>query len=173
MTDQQTKNQFLSHSEKPAVLAGEPFPYNRLPNPKRFEELLYSIFDVLVENAMLAKHNRISLMPGVADDGKDCVLSMNGDTNGIIQCKNYNNNLSKDEFGKEVTKFALYSLINPTLITDPNNFTYYIAVAKNFVKDCSDFIDDFNRLIQEEDEITKWISFNLNCNPPLVRTGVK
>ncbi|CAM3692798.1 AAA family ATPase [Mucilaginibacter galii] len=162
MTDQQTKNQFLLHSEKPAVLAGEPFPYNRLPNPKRFEELLYSIFDVLVENAMLARHNRISLMPGVADDGKDCVLSMNGDTNGIIQCKQYNNNLSKDEFGKEVTKFALYSLINPALITDPNNFTYYIAVAKNFVKDCSDFIDDFNRLIQEEDEITKWISFNLN-----------
>lgn len=161
MTEQQAENLFLQHSEKPAMLAGEPFPYNRLPNPKRFEELLYSIFDVLIEKSMLAKHNRISLMPGIADDGKDCSLSLNGNANGIIQCKQLNTNLSKDEFGREITKFALYSLINPALLAEPNNFTYYIAVAKNFVKDCSDFIDNFNRQIQQEAELPKWISFNL------------
>lgn len=112
-------------------------------------------------------------MTGVADDGKDCTLSLNGDNNGVIQCKQLNANLSKEEFGKEITKFALYSLVKPGLIADPANFTYYIAVAKNFVKDCSDFIDDFNRLIQQESDVPNWISYNLNKYAKLTTLKVR
>lgn len=112
-------------------------------------------------------------MTGVADDGKDCTLSLNGDNNGVIQCKQLNTNLSKEEFGKEITKFALYSLVKPGMIADPANFTYYIAVAKNFVKDCSDFIDDFNRFIQQESEVPNWISYNLNKYAKLTTLKVR
>lgn len=171
MTDQEPQDH--SFGEKPFVLAGEPYPYTRLPNPKRFEELLYGIFNILIKNSMLPKHDGISLMPGVADDGKDCTLYLNGYCNGIIQCKKYDSHLTKDDFGKEVTKFVLYSLVDSNLISDPCDFTYYIAVSKNFVKDCSDFIDNFNRAIQHEKEVPKWISYNLKKYAKLTSLKVR
>ncbi len=79
---------------------------------------------------------------------------------GLIQCKKYKSNFSKDEFGKEITRFVLYSLLEPSLIFDANDFTYYIAISTAFVYDCTEFINDFNNNIVNESKLDKWISEN-------------
>lgn len=146
---------------RPHPLDGQSFPYTTIANPRRFEELLYSIYKSKIEEGHSNEYDGISLMSGVADQGKDIVMFREGKTRGIIQCKKYSNNLAKGEFGKEITKLILYSLLDDRIIPDRNDFTYFIAVAKDFTADCRSFIDDFTAKIQQEDDLNSWISDNL------------
>lgn len=150
----------------PTKLANKPFPYNGLADDRRFEELLYSIFKTEIDKKNIYGFNSISIMSGVRDKGRDCALFRNGKSYGVIQCKHYKNNLSKGAFGEEITKFVLYSLLDKRLINDPTDFKYFIAVSNGFARECSDFIDDFNELIQVEPGLHKWIQKNL-MNPSL------
>lgn len=147
--------------ERPIALANKLFPYNSLADDRRFEELLYSIFESRIKNGVFAGFDSISLMSGVRDKGRDCVLIRGGKNHGLIQCKKYKNNLSKQVFGEEITKFVMYSLLDKNLIPDRNDFVYHIAVSEGFVLECSDFIDDFNNLIARETELASWIGKNL------------
>lgn len=152
-----------SHSliSKPMALENKSFPYNDIADHRRFEELLYSLYYNLINTSEIKNYDKISLMSGVQDKGRDCALFTCGKSTGIIQCKKYQNNLSKQQFGEEITKFILYSLLDPKLLSDRNDFTYYIAVSTGFVLECSDFIDNFNALICYEKDLQKWIVKNL------------
>ena len=147
-------------------MANKSFPYNEIANDRRFEELLYSIVKSKIENDSFYKFDQVGLMTGVRDKGRDCVLLKNGKNHGLIQCKKYNDNLSKTAFGEEITKFVLYSLIEPELIYNPKDFTYFIAVSTGFVITCSNFIDDFSTKIGIEPDLDKWINKNIQ-NPTL------
>ncbi|MBI3233867.1 MAG: ATP-binding protein, partial [Bacteroidetes bacterium] len=146
---------------KPISQANLPYDYNQLANPRRFEELLYSLIKAKIEHSSFHTFQTVSLMTGVRDKGQDCALFENGRATGVIQCKQYSKNYGKEEFGKEITKFVLYSLLDNRLMGNPNNFTYYIAVSSGFVKNCSDFIDDFNNQILQENNLNNWIDENL------------
>jgi hypothetical protein len=146
---------------KPAAFANQPLPYNQIANPRRFEELLYSIYKLKIEAKGFNSFDSISLMSGVRDEGRDCVFFKGGKSYGTIQCKKYERNYSKEDFGLEIVKFVLYSLLDPRLIHDKSNFTYYIAVSKDFTAECRSFIDDFNNLIHREPQLSKWIATNL------------
>lgn len=98
--------------DKLFILEGESSLCNRLPNPRRFEELLYSICRVKIQGSGFDGFDSVSLMSGVRDKGRDCALFKNGKACGTIQCKKYASNYSKEEFGLEITKFALYSLLD-------------------------------------------------------------
>lgn len=100
-------------------------------------------------------------MSGVSEKGRDCALFENGYSKGVIQCKKYEKNLSKDEFGKEITKFFLYSLLENKILPNPDTFFYYIAVSKGFVGECSDFIDSFSHEVISEPSLENWINFNM------------
>jgi hypothetical protein len=145
---------------RPTAFENDSFPYNALDD-RRFEELIYSVYKQEIESGLFPHFDRISLMSGVRDSGRDCALFKNGKSYGNIQCKKYSQSLSKEQFGIEITKFALYSLLEPTLIHDKDKFTYYIAVSKGFVKTCSDFIDDFNHQILYEPSLPDWIKKNI------------
>lgn len=147
--------------EKPIPIEGQSFPYRAIANPRRFEELLYSIYKLKIERNELIQYDSVSLMSGVAEQGRDVVLFKNGKSHGIIQCKKYDTNLGKAELGKEITKLALYSLLDDRIIPDRNNFTYYIAVAKDFVSTCRELIDDFNNRILSENDLDSWMLENL------------
>lgn len=137
------------------------FPYRMIANPRRFEELLYSIYKLKIERNELKDYDDVSLMSGIAEQGRDVVLLRNGKSYGVIQCKKYEKNLSKAEFGREITKLVLYSLLDDRIIHDSNDFVYYIAVAKDFVADCRVLIDNFNDLILKEPDLDSWLSENL------------
>lgn len=146
---------------KPKPLANKSFPYNDLADDRRFEEILYNLVGAKIKAGTFEGFDNISLMSGVREKGRDCALLRAGKNYGLIQCKKYKNNLSKQVLGEEITKFVMYSLLVPGLIADRNDFSYYIAVSTGFVLECSDFIDDFNTLIAEEKELKSWIAKNL------------
>ncbi|URC14809.1 ATP-binding protein [Flavobacterium sp. B183] len=152
----------LLDENKPMSPANKSFPYNQIADPRRFEQLLYSLYSIRIGESNFEKFDNISLMSGVSEKGRDCALFTCGKSTGLIQCKKHSSNLSIAAFGEEITKFVLYSLLEPTLIDDPDNFTYYIAVSSGFVSACSDFIDNFNqKVIQEQQELQNWITSNL------------
>lgn len=147
---------------KPLALANKPLPYNQIADPRRYEQLVYSLYSAQIRNNNFEQFDNISLMSGVREKGRDCALFTSGKSTGLIQCKKHAANLSIPVFGEEITKFALYSLLDTTLIDNPDNFTYYIAVSTGFVSECSDFIDNFNdRILEEEEELQIWITKNL------------
>jgi hypothetical protein len=149
-------------TEKPVALANKPFPYNQIADPRRYEQLVYSLYSAQIRNHNFEEFDNISLMSGVREKGRDCALFSSGKSTGLIQCKKHASNLSIPVFGEEITKFALYSLLESNLIDNPDNFTYYIAVSTGFVSDCSDFIDNFNeRILKDEESLQMWITKNL------------
>lgn len=147
---------------KPLAIANKSLPYNYLADSRRFEELLYSIYKLEIENKQFEQFDGITLMSGVREKGRDCVLLKEGKNYGLIQCKKYDKNYSKNEFGKEIIKFVLNSILEPTLIHNIDDFTYYMAVSSGFVLSCSNFIDDFNNKIQVETELNNWINQNIS-----------
>ncbi|WP_118975919.1 AAA family ATPase [Taibaiella koreensis] len=162
------KPEIAEDTNKPFAIDNQSFPYNFIADPRRFEELLYSIFKLKIEKQELSDYDDVSLMGGVAEQGRDCVLFRTGKAHGVIQCKKYASNLGKDEFGCEITKFVLYSLLDERLISDPKDFTYYIAVSKDFTADCRSFIDGFTNHILIEPNLDAWLSSNLQM--PTLRT---
>ncbi len=142
----------------PVSYEGKSYPYNLVSDHRRFEELIYSIYKIKIARSEFLPYDTISLMNGVRDEGRDCALLKDGWNYGLIQCKKYEKSLSKDTFGKEITKFALYSLLNPSLIFDRNQFEYYIAVTTGLANDCSSFIDEFSHKIADEPKLAAWIN---------------
>lgn len=145
----------------PTSFEGNPFPYNVVSNPRRFEELIYSIYKIKIARSEFSPYDSISLMNGVREKGRDCALFNGGRNYGLIQCKKYEKSLSKDQFGKEITKFALYSLLEPSLIFNPDEFEYYVAVAGGLTNECITFIDEFTHQIKTERKLSSWITENL------------
>ncbi|WP_269235626.1 AAA family ATPase [Flavobacterium flavigenum] len=152
----------LPDEDKPMAPANKSFPYNQIADPRRFEQLLYSIYSIRIAENSFEQFDSISLMSGVREKGRDCALFTSGKSTGVIQCKKHSSNLSITSFGEEITKFVLYSLLEPSLIADPDNFIYYIAVSTGFVSECSDFIENFHqKILQQQKELQNWITTNL------------
>lgn len=145
----------------PVAFANQQYPYNLISSDRRFEELLYSIAKTQLGMGQFSEFDEVSLMSGVAEQGRDCSLFLNGSPTGLIQCKKYDTNLNKTNFGREITKFVLYSLLTEDLMGDPDNFTYFIAVSKGFSAECSDFIDTFRSKIRQENSLSDWINYNI------------
>ncbi|MDR6845678.1 ATP-binding protein [Flavobacterium granuli] len=156
--------------DKPQPLSGKSFPYNDLGD-RRFEELLYSIYRPKLNSTDFSFDN-ISLMSGVRDKGRDCSLTKDGINTGLIQCKKYASPLKKHQFAEEITKYILYSLIEKELLPDADNFCYYIAVSSGFSLECSNFIDDFNRLAPIDTDLHKWVAKNIK-NPTIASLGIQ
>ena len=114
-----------------------------------------------IERSEFSSFDGISLMNGGRDQGRDCVLTRGGKSYGLIQCKQYNKNIGKELVGKELTKFALYSILHKELIHDRDDFLYCLAVSCDLTNECTDFINDFNNKIVTETRLTTWVKENL------------
>jgi len=146
---------------RPLSLSNKSYPYNDIADSRRFEELLYSIYKTKILDGSFDHFEDISLMTGVRDKGRDCILLLNGKSYGLIQCKKYDKNYGKNDLGIEITRFILFSLLDKTLIHDPSIFTYYIAVSRGFTADCTEFINDFNNLAPNDPNLSSWIAKGL------------
>src|SRR5687768_6190359 len=119
-----TKDIEVVPHNNPVAIANSGFPYNSLSNPRRFEELMYLVYKSEIESSAFAGFDDIALMSGVRDDGQDCALFKAGQLHGVIQCKKYQDRYNKAEFGEEIVKYALYNILNPTLIHERTDFSY-------------------------------------------------
>lgn len=146
--------------EGPIAIANKKFPYHEIDD-RRFEELVYSIFKIKIDRKEFLPFNKISLMTGVRDQGRDCVIYEDYKATGVIQCKKYKNPYSRSELGQEVTKFILYSMLDGRLVHDYATFTYYICTANGLTADCNEFVNDFNTVIFKQAQLDKWIDKSL------------
>ncbi len=153
--------QITGDSAAPISIENKGFPYNQLADHRRFEELVYSIFVEKIGHNKFHHFDKISLMSGVQDKGRDCTLYTSSRFTGLIQCKKYKNSLSKDQFGKELIKFLLCSLIYDELKFDPTNFSYFIAASGGYANSCIDFINSYKLEIHQEKNLDSWIKPNL------------
>jgi Predicted NTPase (NACHT family) len=149
---------------KPTSYSGQNFPFTDL-NDRSFEILLYQIFKNRIEfqdNTVNDLFDSVALMQGVGEQGRDSVLLKCGRNVGLIQCKQINKNLTKPEIIKEITKFCINSIIDKSLVFDRGNFIYYLAVSKGLAGTSIDLLNDFNRLIFEEQNLKSIVIDTLN-----------
>ncbi len=152
---EQIKNE-LENINRPIPYQSHGFPYNNLDN-NQFEILLYYIFKEKINRGEFEKKfDDVHLMPGTKDRGRDCLLTWKGLNVGLIQCKKYEDKLSRNKVGEEIIKFVLYYLDDTSLISDPNNFTYYFAVSNDFKENAINLFNELNSNKFEEKEIKGW-----------------
>lgn len=145
-------------TDRPIPLPGLGYPYNSIASDRRFEELIYSIYKKKIENDRIWKelYDDIALMQGVGEKGRDCVLYKNGTVTGVIQCKKYDDRISKRDCAKEILKFVLYSFFDNAVLPDANNLIYYFVVSEGFSGPASDYLDKFNEEIIKDAELETW-----------------
>ncbi|UII21593.1 hypothetical protein [Fulvivirga ligni] len=69
-----SKPHLHEEQSKPYPVDNQSFPYTEISNPRRFEELLYSIYQLKIEKQELNDYDDISLMSGVAEQARDVVM---------------------------------------------------------------------------------------------------
>ncbi|WP_264522964.1 NACHT domain-containing protein [Flavobacterium sp. N502536] len=143
----------LTFYSKPNAYTDQSFPFTQL-NDRVFEIMLYQIFQLRIEtkdSSLNEKYDGVSLMQGVGERGRDCILTKKGANVGLIQCKQINKNITKPEVLKEILKFVLHYINDESLISDLNNFTYYLAVSKGFAETSITLLSNFNKSFKSED----------------------
>lgn len=139
------------------------YPYNDLTD-RQFEFLLYEIFKSDINNSVYSGiFDTVNIMKGVGERGRDNTLHLDGKNVGLIQCKKYQNLVTKPELAREVIKFIIHSIIDKSLVHDINDFTYYFVVSKGFNEKALELLNDFNKIISET-KLTNWIKEVLEEN---------
>lgn len=126
---------------KPPVLDAHfsNLPFNQLGD-REFEILVYSLLNEEIKQNKHPYFTKIALMQGVGERGRDCVLYDNQGVCGIIQCKKYSSRLSKTQILKELIKFALYSILDSSILPNINNFKYIFYVSNDFTETSIDLL---------------------------------
>jgi uncharacterized protein YjbI with pentapeptide repeats len=161
-SEQEIENEIQGYTNKPPVYEKHGYPYHKLTD-RQFEALLYFIFRKDIEARVFSEQfDDVSLMAGVGEQGRDCGLYYRHKSVGIVQCKHSINpidRLDKPSVAQEIIKFTLHYLSNrsPSLIDDPSNFTYYIAVSADFSGPAIDLLCNFNQRIVNEEKFQDWV----------------
>lgn len=150
----------IKEFDKPIAFSGLNLPFNQLTD-RSFEILLYNIFKDKIErdeNGIRKRFDNVDLMQGVGEKGRDCILTKDKKNVGIIQCKKISSNISKPQFVKEIIKFLLHVIKDPTLINSNKEFTYFFCVSTGLAGTTKELIRDFNVLIFKEKEVENWVN---------------
>ncbi|NOQ25080.1 MAG: NACHT domain-containing protein [Bacteroidales bacterium] len=142
---------------KPKVYSSAQYNLNELPSDRKFEELIYRIFQNRVNDDLKELYDKAYLMPGVAEKGIDVLLKKNGKNEGVVQCKmNTSGNLNKTEAAKEIIKFVLNYYLDKSLINNLDSFKYYFVVSGKFSSTTIKLLGAFKNEIIKEPKLQKW-----------------
>ena len=131
-------------NKKEKVYSDNQYPLNNLDD-RKFEELIYSLFSKRIsenDNNLNDEYDSIELMPGVAEQGKDCTLYKTNKIKGVIQCKKYKSNLSDKLVIKELLKFSIYRYLEPYKFL--NEIDYYLATTTGYTQKAIDIVHEIN-----------------------------
>lgn len=98
---------------------------------REFELLSYLLVKHEIDNSFEKNFTSISLMQGVGERGRDCILYKDGILKGLIQCKKVRSRISRPAVIKEIIKFLLFAKLDGTLLPDPSDFRYTLYVAND------------------------------------------
>lgn len=171
MTYKYTQPTITDSKKNQKAFAGRTFPYSSLEDSRRFEELIYSIYKLEIEDGNLkGKFDEIKILQGVRERGRDCSLHIKGKNFGLIQCKfsiDDKTRISAPECAREIIKFVLHYLLDNHLIYDEDNFLYYFSVSCGFTENALTLLNDFNNKITKEVDFEKWTKYVINNNDGL------
>ncbi|MBN3583383.1 ATP-binding protein [Algoriphagus aestuarii] len=165
-----TKPKIEESNSKPQAIANKGFPYQSLADPRRFEELLYAVGIERIENGDWKNlFDEIRLLQGVRERGRDCIMTLKGDTVALIQCKHtaVAERVSLPTVAREIIKFVLHSMVEPKLIHNKDQFIYFFAVAYGFTENASNLISNFNDQIIKHPELETWTQKVISGNASL------
>lgn len=114
-----------------------------------FELLCYKLVKREIENEVFRKSDKIALMQGVGERGRDCTLYLSNISNGVIQCKKYSARLTFPQVLKELLKFLMYSILDNSIIPNSKDFTYYIYCSNDCNEKSLKLIYGFTYEIEE------------------------
>ncbi len=104
-----------------------------------FELLLYSIYRGRASE--LSWYSNARLMVTGADQGRDVWLTKDERPVGLIQCKKVKAGFTRPDTLREVIKFLLNVVLEPTLMPDPAGFRFILALASDPASTTTDFFD--------------------------------
>ncbi len=147
--------------QKPFAYGGREFPLSQM-HSRDFEKLVYSAYKLEIANKN-EPYDDIALMRGVKDEGQDCALYQKGTKVAVIQCKHsmYEHKLSLSSCMQELIKFCLYSIKNPRLIPNPNDFTYMLVTSFKLEPDDEAYFRSFRNSIEDTTKIKMWVGMVL------------
>ncbi|WP_140921209.1 hypothetical protein [Limnobaculum xujianqingii] len=93
---------------------------------REFEILCYKLVKREIEEGVFITSDKVALMQGVGDRGRDCTLYLSNIPNGVIQCKKYSGRLTLPHVLKELLKLLLHSILDSSIIPNSKNFIYHI-----------------------------------------------
>lgn len=114
---------------------------------REFEILCYKLIKREIESGIFITSNKIALMQGVGERGRDCTLYLDSISNGVIQCKKYSARLTLPQILKELIKLLLHSILDESIIPDPKKFTYYIYSSNDCTEQALKLIYGFSHEI--------------------------
>lgn len=121
-------------------------PYNSLPD-RNFEILVYRLFEKNVPNIYKGFDVTAHLMEGVGDQGRDVSFVLNGNIDGVVQCKNWKSKFTKPALIKEIIKTALFMKKDGAL----QYFNkYWIVVPEGCTSEAQPLFRNFTSLIAHE-----------------------
>lgn len=115
---------------------------------REFEILCYKLINREIENGTFIKSNKVALMQGVGERGRDCTLYLDSISNGVVQCKKYSARLTLPQVLKELIKLLLHSILDESIIPDPEKFTYYIYSSNDCTEQALKLIYGFGHEIE-------------------------
>lgn len=148
------KHELANNIGKPQVFElEEGYPLEKL-GPRAFEMLLYCVFKEQINSGTFRDiFDKVELMQGVGEQGRDCVFTYSNKNIGLIQCKHTINVKTKVDITKvaeEVIKFLLNYLQDNSLISDESNFIYYFATNTDFTDTAKQLLDSFNETLKRD-----------------------
>lgn len=149
-------------SEKPPVHeASHEYPMEKFPS-RTFEKLVKSVFDAEISaGEHVGVFDKVHLMQGTGERGRDVIFYRNGQVVGVAQCKHSVNTKTKVDrptVARELIKLILNSIQDPTLLALHDSVAWFIITNTSLTEEAVTFVqnpEEWLRLNQKE--MKKWI----------------
>jgi hypothetical protein len=111
-----------------------------------FEILTYQLIKEEIANNEHNEYDSISLMQGVGERGRDCVIYSSNEVVAIVQCKKYKSNITRPALLKELIKFLLHLTIDESLFSG-NKVKYLFYISKSLTEPAITLTKQFSKEI--------------------------
>lgn len=133
VSDEQIDNEIESRYRPHATNASSrDLPLCELSD-RDFEILTYQLIKEEIAQNEHSGYDSISLMQGVGERGRDCVIYSNNEVVAVVQCKKYKSNITRPALLRELIKFLLHLTIDASLFSG-NNVKYLFYVSKSLTE---------------------------------------
>ncbi len=126
-----------------------PLPFSELGD-REFELFSYLLIKEEIDCEEHESYDNVSLMQGVGERGRDCVVYKDGDVAAIIQCKKYKSRVTKPSFLKELIKLLLHAYKDKSIIPKSGKIKYLFYISSDLTEPAITLTNKFSDEIKNE-----------------------